>query len=186
MGQEHADPFPLLFGCGRLESEFDRLGVALVSREPELQTIQLRLAIIALVDLEHCVEVARRLSLMLVGSDCADFGGRSKDTWTQHAAAAAIDDRRIHRPVDRAFCRKRLRVNAGNEHDRKNYITSHKILLGFKCASPKVERDAAGTLRPSARHGLFFATDFRTSSVSFIASCFLDDHIGPPRTAAVY
>src|SRR5262245_8072502 len=182
MGQEHADPFPLLFGRGRLEGEFDGFGVALVSREPELQTIQLRLAVMALIDLERRVEVAGRFSLMLVGSDCADFGRRSKDTGTQHAAAAAIDDRRIYRPVDRAFFRKHLRVNAGNEHDRKNYMTSHKILLRFKCASPKVERDAAGALRPAARHGLCFATGFRRSSVSSSRPPFLtttSDHRGP-------
>src|SRR5688572_30591884 len=97
MRQEHADSLALLFGRGRLEGELDGLRVALVSGEPELQTVQLRFAIVALVDLERRVEIAGRLSgLMLVGSDRAHFGDRSKDTWAQHSAAAAIDNRRVY------------------------------------------------------------------------------------------
>jgi hypothetical protein len=108
-----------------LEGKFDGLGVAFVSGEPELHSIQLSLAIMALINLKRRVEVAGRVSIMLLGSNCADFGGRSKYTRTQHAAAAAIDNRRIHRPVDRAFFRERLRVKAGNEYGRNNSITSH-------------------------------------------------------------
>jgi hypothetical protein len=66
---------------------------------------------------------------MLVGGRSADRRGRAKDAWTQHAAAAAIDNGRIHRPVDRGFFRERLHVNAGNEYGRNNCKTSHGLLL---------------------------------------------------------
>ena len=46
-------------------------------------------------------------------------------------AATAVDDRRIHRPVDRAFLRERQRVNAANEHGRNKFTTSHEISYWF-------------------------------------------------------
>ena len=67
MGQELADPLPLAFGRGRLEGKFDGLGVALVSREPELQTIQPNLAVMPPINPKHRVEVTVLVSLMLVG-----------------------------------------------------------------------------------------------------------------------
>src|SRR5262249_45073574 len=53
------------------------------------------------------------------------------------------------RPVDPAFFRERLRVNAGNEYCHNNCMTSHEILLELKCVSPNVDRDATGALRPA-------------------------------------
>src|SRR5512134_1161437 len=115
MGQELADPLPLLSGRRGLEGKFDGPGVALVSCEPELQTIELHPAIVTLIDPKRRVEETGPVSRMLVGGRSADSGRRSEDTRTQHAAAAAIDDRRVHRPVDRAFLRECLRLKAGNE-----------------------------------------------------------------------
>src|SRR5262247_1059407 len=154
MGQELADPLPLLFDRRRLEGKFDDFGVALVSREPELQTIQLHLAIVPLINAKRRVEVTGPVSRMLVGRGRADCGGRSEDTRTQHAAAATIDNCRIHRPVDRGFFRERLRVNAGNEYYRNNRKTFHEILLDLKRMSSKVERGSYRSASASARAGL--------------------------------
>src|SRR5688572_13502990 len=62
MGQELTDTLPLLFGRGRLEGKFDGLGVALVSREPELQTIEINLAIMPLIHPNGHVEETRPVS----------------------------------------------------------------------------------------------------------------------------
>ena len=75
MRHEHADRRPLLFGRGRLECKFDGLGVALVSREPELHTIQHELAIMPLIHPKRRVEVTGPVSRMLVGGGGADRSG---------------------------------------------------------------------------------------------------------------
>jgi hypothetical protein len=54
-----------------------RLGVAFVSGEPKLHSIQPSLAIMALINPKRRVEVAGRVSIMFLGSNCADLTARS-------------------------------------------------------------------------------------------------------------